>query len=240
MEFPKNQHLYHKSQPMKTIKSTFILLLCGTFCTGQHLNNNDMIEKIDFDYLEKYAQKTTFKEGFFSSKTNHYNLQQVLNDGTEILIKGDTRIGFYEMRTPPSPAYWQEIKVYYPSGIIQENGKYFGAVKIGIWRYYNKKGKLIKEEDCDEKFGTFSHEQVFGLLTEKGLIGENGERLKRMSFDYKNNEHQWVILDYAYERGGAHTVVYADEYIIDGHFGTILNEEKYKPIMIPIVPRPKN
>jgi hypothetical protein len=224
---------------MKTIKSTIILLLCGTFCAGQNTNQNDMIEKIDFDYLEKYAQKETLKGGIFSSKINHYNLQQVLNDGTEILIKGDTWIGFYEMRTPPPPAYWTENKVYYPSGIIQENGKYFGSVQIGIWRYYNKKGKLIKEENCDEKFGAFSHEQVFGFLTEKGLIGENDEGLKRMSFDYKESEHQWVILNFVYEKGGPHTVVYADEYIIDGHFGTILSEEKYKPIMTPIVPRPK-
>ena len=202
-------------------------------------NTNAMIEKIDFDYLEKYAKKETYREKIFSPKITYYQLRQTLDDGTEIGITGYSNTGYYEVRTPPPPAYWQEIKLYNPSGIIQEKGKQLGSVNIGIWRYYDKNGQLIKEENCDEKFGAFSHKQVVGFLAEKELIGENDERLNRMQFDYEENEHKWVILNYVYESGGPHSVVYADEYIIDSRSGKIVSEAKHKAIKIPIVPRPK-
>ena len=223
------------------MKKVIIILAAITLTMNSfgQTNTNAMIEKIDFDYLEKYAKKERYREKIFSPKITFYQLRQTLDDGTEIHITGFSNTGFYEVRVPPLPVYWMEVYRYYPSGIIQEKGKEFGSVKIGIWRHYDQNGQLIKEENCDEKFGAFGHEKVVCLLAEKELIGENGERLNRMQFDYKENEHKWVILNFVYEIGGPQSVVYADEYIIDSRSGKIVSEAKRKAIKIPEVPRPK-
>ena len=42
-------------------------------------------------------------------------------------------------------------KEYYKNGNPKLDGFYSGDLKIKLWKYYNESGKLIKEEEYDEK-----------------------------------------------------------------------------------------
>jgi len=203
---------------------SILLLLCNISCIGQNkkqvLNNNNMIEKIDFDFLEKYAEKREL----FPSKVIHYDFREIQDDGTEVYVGGNANIGFLDVRTPPRPAYWIEYKKYYPTGIIKEKGKKIEGKeqKIGIWLYYDDSGNLIGEEDCDKKYGAFSYEQVLGFLVEKKHLGENYEGVKNVRFFYNEKDHQWEI--------SVHSEIIMYEYSIDGNSGEVLSRKSIEMV----------
>ena len=41
---------------------------------------------------------------------------------------------------------------YYPNGILEVEGEVFQGDEIGLWKYYNKEGNLLKTEYKSQKF----------------------------------------------------------------------------------------
>ena len=201
-----------------------LLFLCSVSCVGQNnkqnikKKDNNMVEKIDFDFLEKHAEKSELME-LHPQKVIHYEFEEIQDDGTKIYIVGNSYTGFEEVRIPPLPAYWKEYKRYYPSGIIKEKGKEIESMepKIGIWFYYNENGILMKEVDHDKRFGKFSHKNVVDFLVEKKHLGENYGGIDRVGFYYNEEKQQWEI--------SVHSEVIMYEYCIDGNSGEVLRQE---------------
>jgi hypothetical protein len=186
-----------------------------------------MVEKIDLAFLEANAQRKSEVSAFYPLKVIHYEFDCVLDDGTELYIGGNSQIGYSEGRTPPLPAYWIEFKRYYPSGIIKEKGKQIKArgrgMKIGVWHYYDESGRLLRRVNYDERFGSFSLEQLLALLVEKEILGENHERIEDISIFYNEENNQWLV--------GTGGFPFSYDYHIDGHTGEVLRVEEIPIIM---------
>lgn len=55
-------------------------------------------------------------------------------------------------------------KRYYTSGKIKEQGVYYFGNKIGVWKYYNKKGEILKLETHPDKYNVLGTQSKYPKL----------------------------------------------------------------------------
>lgn len=61
------------------------------------------------------------------------------------VIAGPLRIGKYGKR---EMGYWNGTgRFYYENGKLEEEGEFYNGIKTGVWKYYDKSGKLTKTEN---------------------------------------------------------------------------------------------
>ncbi|PQL92058.1 hypothetical protein C4S77_06750, partial [Apibacter adventoris] len=165
-------------------------------CQGQEIKkskpntkNTHMIEKFDFNVYEK---------------TNKGSDEYTLPNGNTIFSIGfiKDKKGFQRERLP-SPSFLTVYKEFYANGNLKLKETYIGEhVKVGISRYYDEKGNLIKEVNEDKKFGKIKPQQVLEFLQEKGYINlktgkgrvdEDGRAVFELYFGEQNKEKYWII-----------------------------------------------
>jgi hypothetical protein len=138
------------------------LIVMSISCTKQNnnqlKNNNIMTEKYDFELMKKFKAN-----GALDTIIHRENMLVFVNS----MFENGTFCNEY----PPVPEFYLVQKRYYPNGNIQATGKLLGRnLAIGIWRYYNEEGKLIKEEDEDAKFGKVKIGQILKFIEKEGWI----------------------------------------------------------------------
>lgn len=131
-------------------------------------NNNEMTS-------EKFDIK------FFNEKKNNNEYSYFLDDSTKIQQmqagKGEDLI-YVQYIIPENPKYFYEYSEYYNNGMLKIKGKRFkrGAFKKGVWKSYDKQGRLIQNIDYDKPY-KFTFEQLLDLIKKEidtiNLFDEN-------------------------------------------------------------------
>lgn len=84
---------------------------------------------------------------------------KILNDTLFILGQNSTRYGMdtYVYIVAPVNKNFKKISVYYKNTLtLESEGKLFVSMPIGIYKYYDEKGNLIKEIDYEKGFENFT------------------------------------------------------------------------------------
>jgi len=184
---------------------------------------SDIENRLDFDLLDKFAERTVRTD--FIGEFVNYRWSFTDESGTEIRLFGDTRSHFTMWEPPPKPAFHQIFREFHSSGYLKEIGKLMGSVtEIGIWKYFDEAGNLIKTVDEDKKFGKFGYNELLLFLHQQGYINlETGENRKGARFGYNVETGQWDVS----VRVGA----WLTRYVIDGETGEVLSKEGPSPII---------
>ena len=142
--------------------------LIENYKINNFLKDTIMFEKFDFE-LDKMNYPNY--ERYYEGEEQQYLGYKLPNGGSFIPNNGEEDI-FYIV-TPSPIAYYQDTYGYYKSGNIKNKGKYFGLrsnVSIGIWKFYDENGKLIKEVNEDAKFRFWTSDKILEILHNEGLI----------------------------------------------------------------------
>ncbi|WP_407475505.1 hypothetical protein [Elizabethkingia anophelis] len=207
---------------MQKINYIVILLLIGFLsCKSLHtkgdvgVTSSTMFEKFDFELDKKNY------EGF-ESVSDSYGFYK-LKDGWTFLPRYGSVETSYEV-IPPKPSYYHFGYFYYlPNGNKKEYGKFAGLssrIKIGIWKYYDKEGKLIKEANEEDKFGLWNFNKVMELLDKDRMIdlktGKNREDSK-LEFNFDESKKEWKVI--VFKKNISVIVEEYWEYLFDGNTG---------------------
>ena len=143
--------------------------LIENYKINNFLKDTIMFEKFDFEldknnykgYVRATIEELPVLGGYFK-----------LSDGGFFLPhNGRTEIDYIVI--PPPPAFYSQRYYYHQNGKLESKGKYFGLrsiVSIGIWKFYNENGKLIKEVNEDAKFRFWTSDKILEILHNEGVI----------------------------------------------------------------------
>ena len=103
-------------------------------------------ERFDVQYYKSKIKEVNGKDG------NDSFAIYVERDSTQVKVYFDK--DYDALVTIPPFTYYKEVRIFHKNGVLMESGKRFfcSSIDIGIWREYDKQGKLIKETDEDKKF----------------------------------------------------------------------------------------
>lgn len=189
----------------------------------QIINDSIMGHKLNFELLDKYAtRKWQMKD---SIGEYIYYSWKFTENGVETHLSGSTRNGFSVWQTPPAPAFFKIYKEFYSNGYLKLKGKCMGSnTRVGLWKYFDETGKLIKTVDEDAKFGKFGYNELLLFLHEQGHINiETGENRERTDFGYNTELKQWDVYTISN--------YWITEYAIDGETGEVI-EKKESDLLI--------
>ncbi len=159
-----------------------VCILTALSCQKQNNNLKDkkMIEKFDFEIYKKYNDSG--------------NTPYVLPNGNTIYMMGtpNERLGLkgrgrgFQRERLPKPSFYTLYKEFHSNGNLKRRENYLGDMLVGISKYYDEEGNLIKEVDEDKKFGKIKPQDVLNFLDEKGYINiKTGEGNKEQDKDYR-------------------------------------------------------
>lgn len=202
------------------MKRYIILFLIITFifpCTAQNLNNMKKPEKFNYKYYKsKLSPNTSYKE-------------YTEEDGTIVCVSFEKDVNWIVTIKPLT--FKKNAKMYYKNGFLDTEGDWFycSNIRIGIWREYDKKGKLIKEKDEDQKFENLKikpkelllwleKEGWIDLTTGKGQQTSVSDGPFHINFAPRNNQNaKWFI---------HRKTIFGSEYIvIDAETGEVTSRE---------------
>lgn len=202
------------------MKRYIILFLVITFifpCTAQNLNNMKKPEKFNYKYYKsKLSPNTSITE-------------YTEEDGTVVKVSFDKDVNVIETIKPLT--FKAHIKMYHKNGFLDTEGDilYCSNIRIGVWREYDKKGKLIKEENEDKKFENLKikpkelllwleKEGWIDLTTGKGQQTSVSSGPFRISFVPRNNKNaKWFI--------HRKTIFGEEDIVIDAETGEVISRE---------------
>lgn len=138
---------------MKLLHTIFIIIVL-TSCKAKYITDGIIDKKFE-----------NFDVKIFKGDKKEYN-----SKGKVLIYKWkDTYITFFH----PKHDYYSLFKKFDNSGMLIEKGLFFGGEKIGIWRIYNKKGKIIKKVNYDNVLGLkFDYNNVIDYLHQRGKINK--------------------------------------------------------------------
>ncbi|SDE39360.1 hypothetical protein [Ulvibacter litoralis] len=118
-------------------------------------------EKFDVEAYKIRKEKDPSRGGFI-----------ILEDSTQIHQFGLTKnSGATEIITPPKPSFYKIRKGYFEStNTLEYTGKELGGMKIGIWQFFDDKGKLHREKDKDKKLDGHDYHEVLKFLEQEEWI----------------------------------------------------------------------
>ena len=123
------------------------------------------------------------------------------------------------------------MKIYHKNGILWKEGKrfYCSSIEIGMWREYDKDGKLIKETDEDKKFERLrikpkdllrwmESQGWIDLWSGKGQQSSFSNTPFRINFSPHGNDHaKWYV--------SRVTMSGTEEFVIDAETGKVISHE---------------
>ena len=146
--------------------------LIENYKINNFLKDTIMFEKFDFEldknnykgYVRATIEELPVLGGYFKLSDGGF-----FDDQSDYTSDGEYR--YYVI--PPPPAFYYQCFCYYQNGSLKSKGKYFGLrsiVSIGIWKFYDENGKLIKEVNEDAKFRFWTSDKILEILHNEGLI----------------------------------------------------------------------
>ena len=155
-----------------------VCILTTLSCQKQNnnLKTNKMIEKFDFEIEKKIDQN--------DSKP------YVLPNGNIIYMMAWSRKNNngYQYEHLPKPSFYTLFKKFHSNGNLKSVEMRLGEhTNVGISKYYDEEGNLIKEVDEDKKFGKIKPQNVLNFLDEKGYINlKTGDGNKEKDKNYES------------------------------------------------------
>lgn len=167
---------------MKPIYLLALIILIGDRCNGRKQQS-----KISDD---KTAMIRVFDiHGFNKNEFNEYSFR--LNDSV-MVRRQETAESFYEFISKEG-ADFEEVYEYYKTGSLKSSFLYFRYdFMTGIYRGYDKQGKLIREDDVDKDF-IFSWENIKQYLKAHGVKSIKNQVV---SINRTSNENPTWILEF--------------------------------------------
>ncbi len=169
---------------MKLKLIIFIISFVVTSCNGQKEYTIMTTEKFD---VEAHVKR------FEESPEDENGDVLILEDSTKIRQSLSATGGASEIITPPKPAFYKIRKKYFKSTYTLElKGNTVGGMSIGIWQFFDEKGKLRKEVNEDEKLDGHDYHKALEFLEKENWITiETGQGRERFSLDYEKDV--WYI-----------------------------------------------
>lgn len=139
--------------------------------------NKNVMDTPPSYFKPKYDPQTGLEVYDFEISKNATTNPAVVKtaDGWTILIHRMMIGGGTYDEYSPAPMFQIIQKKFYPNGLLKQKSIFFqNNLKIGIWEYYDEKGKLIKKVDEDEKFknSNIQIQDVLDLLEREGWIDQ--------------------------------------------------------------------
>jgi len=207
--------------PKQTFALQMAMLSVSIFCAACHGENKparanhtirQTITTDRFDIEQYKANADT--DGWYAYTTeNGDSIREIaFEDGyyTTTILKANP---FYELH-----------KEYDSTGLLRSKGTIMiNGPKTGLWQYFDEQGKLLKEDNEDNKFGKFGPDKLLAALEKVHLINT------------KTGEGKAYILSISYEAGdtGRWKVLYSKTlpviehtYIFDGVTGRLISHAK--------------
>lgn len=212
---------YYHINLIKQMKKFIILFLLLTIifpCAAQNSNKMKTPERFNYKYYKsKLSPNTSITE-------------YTEEDGTVVKVSFDKDVNVIETIKPLT--FKAHIKMYHKNGFLDTEGDilYCSNIRIGVWREYDKRGKLIKEENEDKKFENLKikPKELLLWMEEKGWIDlttGKGQQTSCMSSPFriyfvpgKNNHAKWYI-----ERI---TMYGSEDFVLDADTGELISTEK--------------
>lgn len=160
-------------------KLFFIFVLVFQIASCQTKNTEMTTEKFDVETYQKRKEKDPW-----------YGDIIILEDSTKIQQSGpDKKGGASEIITPPKPAFYKIRKSYHKAtNTLELEGREIGDMSIGIWQFFNKKGKLVREVDEDKKLDGHDYHKALEFLEKDGWIDiKTGKGREHFSLDYEKD-----------------------------------------------------
>ena len=148
-----------------------------------------------------------------------------------IIIKVDFDKNYYSIVQIKNRTFCKDVKIYHKNGILWKEGKrfYCSSIEIGMWREYDKDGKLIKETDEDKKFEKLrikpkdllrwmESQGWIDLWSGKGQQSSFSNTPFRISFSPHGKNHaKWYV--------SRVTMSGTEEFVIDAETGEVISHE---------------
>jgi len=208
--------------------------------------NNTILEKLDVEAFFSAKDETTKDYAIKVSRNGYNNTvnrieKTFLKTNKVVLISGgliNSRIGAYRVNfqkdiyDPEKP--FTERSVFYPNGGIFIQGNYFTGLEYinkdgftirpydyeeGIWKYYDRQGKIIKTIDYDSYFD-FSLNDVIDYIKENNFEEKIINRPIDRFVNEESNRGYWNIRISNNE--GRFKLV------LDGKTGEVISKQKYQ------------
>ncbi|WP_048512532.1 hypothetical protein [Chryseobacterium sp. FH2] len=145
---------------MKNIIIVSLMLLSNN-CSGQKINNNSNNGKMKY-YNEKEYKDWEIDSFYESSEDDKHLING--NDRVRIIIYTNEKKEkiIVEKSNKITPYEYNYVYSYKNKTLLIETKKFY-SIKIGIQRYYDETGKLIKETDYDKPY-KFSIEDLINKM----------------------------------------------------------------------------
>lgn len=181
-------------------------LFAFTSCTAQNKNNYTitdnpiqdtvMFQKFDFELDENnYTGYDYVDDSYNKYGANGY--YKLKNGGAFYPV--NYKEGCWYNLIPSPIAFYSISYGYYKNGNTKSVGKIAGfksGIQIGIWKYYDENGVLIREVDEDKKLGLWSFEKVLEQLNKDKVIdlatGRNREA-NHLRFYFDEVKKLWKV-----------------------------------------------
>ncbi|GAD05840.1 hypothetical protein HQ45_07260 [Porphyromonas crevioricanis] len=145
---------------MKSICLLALIVLIGAGCNGRRQQS-----KLSND---KTAMTRVFDIRAFNRNKNDSNEYCFRQNDSVMVRQQETAESFYEFISKEGSEF-EEVYEYYKTGHLKLSFLYFRYdFMTGVYREYDKQGKLIREEDLDKDF-IFSWENIKQYLVAHGV-----------------------------------------------------------------------
>lgn len=161
------------------MKNIILILVLGIFANRLNVHAQDAIKCKDtitvfFTKHEDFKKKIekAYNYGYYLNDTIYYiknkkakrtgkPVLDAFNNGKFYNCSNKSKFKFFQFYTKErkliAEGFWDLegfqglYREYYKTGQLQEEGYRNGDWKIKMWKYYDESGKLIKEDEYDEK-----------------------------------------------------------------------------------------
>lgn len=221
----------------------YLILATAGYWTTPHtidgyyidLPNAEIINTAKIDITMDDLKLTKNPERF--DRTRHDQLKDELGNSKYLLSDG-TVVKNIESKSDiwhgliPKDSYFELIKIYYPSGVIQSKGwAYVNSFAAGIWYEFDESGELTKEVNYDAPF-KFTFKDILAFCKKnhievtKGQIPESSGLYTSIFRDVTDGKSWWEI-EYSPSGNGVGfgaTMVYIK---LDGNTGKVTSRYQY-------------
>jgi len=161
-EYGSTEFHYKKGQLKKTIKyfyldSTFIVTIYKKNTKSMYCYDSKKVLK----HYSTYNYKTQIEEKFYPNGkllSKGYSINMSITSTRSFVDWDDNIVEFNDTVEPSYDefpydyCYHKKWTYYHSNGKIAEIGKYRYGKKVGIWKCYDKNGKLIGKDDYKNGF----------------------------------------------------------------------------------------
>ena len=123
-----------------------------SFVSYSYYDNGSVNSKTEYDFDKKNITMLTYGDGKILSKTIAKYKGSIQDENMDIDFYKNLTKTFIKMKVK-KVENGQEVKTFYPSGKMKSVGVYKDNILNGVYKEYDKNGKIIKEVKNDSFIG---------------------------------------------------------------------------------------